>query len=74
MKIEDTKITAEITSSRELNQYLDAGWVLILSYVKHLSDGQQPRFVVAWQKDETPVRPEILDEWERREIRRSKNR
>ena len=74
MKIEDTKLTAEVTSSRELNQYLNEGWVLILSYVKHLSDSQQPRFVVAWQSDDKPVRPEILDEWEKREIRRSKNR
>jgi len=74
MKIEDTKLTTEVTSTRELNQYLKKGWVLILSYVEHLSDGQQPRFVLAWQKDEKPVRPELLDEWEKREIRRSRNR
>lgn len=74
MKLEDTKLTTEIGSSRELNQYLQAGWVLILSYVKHSHDAQEPRFVVAWQSDEKPVRPEILDEWEKREIRRNKNR
>lgn len=74
MSIEDTRLTTEITSSRELNQYLNAGWVLVLSYVKHTHDTQEPRFVVAWQKDEKPVRPEILDEWEKREIRRNKNR
>ena len=74
MNLQDTKLTTEISSSRELNQYLNAGWVLILSYVKHTHDTQEPRFVVAWQKDEKPIRPEILDEWEKREIRRNKNR
>ena len=73
MSVEETKLTAEVSSIRELNLYLNAGWILILSYVKHISDTQQPRFVVAWQKGEEPVYPEILDEWERREIRRSKN-
>lgn len=74
MKIEDTKLTTEVTSTRELNQYLKKGWILILSYVEHLNDGQQPRFVLAWQSEEKPVRPELLDEWEKREIRRSRNR
>jgi hypothetical protein len=74
MSVEDTKTTKEISSSRELNLYLEAGWTLILGYVKHTHDTQEPRFVVAWQKEENPVRPEILDEWEKREIRRNKNR
>ena len=72
MNIENTRLTAEAASSRELNKYLDAGWVLILSYVKHLSDSQQPRFVVAWQNQTEPVYPEILDEWERHEMDRQK--
>ncbi len=74
MNIEDTKLTAEARSVSELNQYLNEGWILILSYVKHQSDNQQPRFVIAWQKDDEPVYPEFLDEWERNEIRRNKNR
>ncbi len=74
MSIEDTKLTAEVTTSRELNQYLKAGWILIQTYVRHQSDNQQPRFVIAWQKTEEAVYPELLDEWERREIRRNKNR
>ena len=74
MSVEETRLTAEVNSITELNLYLDAGWILILSYVKHISDNQQPRFVVAWQKDEEAVYPEILDEWERREIKRNKNR
>lgn len=74
MKIEETRLTAEASSSRELNKYLDAGWVLILGYVKHLNDTQQPRFVVAWQKSEAPVFPELLDEWELNEIDRQKYR
>ncbi len=74
MSIEDTKLTAEVTTIRELNQYLNAGWILLQTYVKHQSDSQQPRFIIAWQKNEEAVYPELLDEWERREIRRSKNR
>jgi hypothetical protein len=72
--IDETRLTAELTSSGELNKYLSEGWVLILSYVKHLSDTQQPRFVVAWQDDTPPVFPEILDEWEQRELWRQTNR
>lgn len=74
LKIQDTKFTAELSSSGELNKYLSEGWVLILSYVKQSNDSHQPRFVVAWQADGPPVFPEMLDEWERREIRRNKNR
>lgn len=74
MNIQDTKLTAELASSGELNKYLGEGWVLILSYVKHANDGQRPRFVVAWQQDGPPVYPEILDEWEQREMHRQRNR
>jgi len=74
MSIEETKITAEVGSSRELNKYLGEGWKLILSYVRHSSDSQQPRFIVAWQKDGEPVYPEMLDEWELNEIDRQMNR
>jgi hypothetical protein len=74
LNIQDTKLTAELASSGELNKYLSEGWVLILSYVKRSSDTQQPRFVVAWQEDGPPVYPEILDEWEQREMDRQRNR
>lgn len=74
MNIEETKLTAEARSTSELNQYLNEGWILILSYVKHQSDNQQPRFVIAWQTDGEPVYPEFLDEWERNEIRKNRNR
>lgn len=74
MDIQDTKLTAEIGSSGELNKYLGEGWTLILSYVKHSRDSHQPKFVVAWQADGPPVFPELLDEWEQREMLRSKNR
>lgn len=74
MNIQDTRLTAEVASSGELNKYLSEGWVLILSYVKHMSDSHQPRFVVAWQADGPPIFPEILDEWEQREIMRQRNR
>ncbi len=74
MSIEDTRITAEVASTRELNKYLAAGWILILSYVRHQSDSQQPRFVVAWQTGDEAVYPEFLDEWELHEIDRQMNR
>lgn len=72
MKLEDTKFVAEAKSVRELNLYLNSGWVLILSYVKHYSDGQEPRFVVAWQKESDPIIPEMLDSWELKEIDRQR--
>jgi hypothetical protein len=68
MNIENTKLTTEVRSIRELNLYLLSGWVLILSYVKHLSDTQEPRFVLAWQDEREPVLPELLDEWELHEL------
>jgi len=70
MNIENTKLTTEVRSIRELNLYLLSGWVLILSYVKHLSDTQEPRFVLAWQDEREPVMPELLDEWELHEMDR----
>lgn len=74
MKIEDTKITAEVRSIRELNLYLLKGWVLVLSYVKHSHDTQEPRFVIGWQKEEEPALPELLDEWELKEMKKYKYR
>ena len=71
MSIEDTRLTIEVDSSRELNQYLQNEWTLILSYVKHQHDTQEPCFVLAWQKDEEPVYPELLDRWERDELRKN---
>lgn len=68
MNIEETKLTAEVSSIRELNLFLLSGWVLILSYVKHYSDGQEPRFVIAWQKEDEPILPELLDAWELHEM------
>jgi hypothetical protein len=72
--IEDTRVTAEVGSIRELNLYLEAGWKLILGYVKHSSDTQDPRFVVGWQDGSDPVMPELLDEWELNEIDRQRYR
>ena len=74
MSIEKTRTTAEAASWRELNRFLDTGWVLILSYIKHTNDTQEPRFVVGWQEESDPVHPEMLDEWELNEIDRQKYR
>lgn len=68
MSMEKTKLTTEVRSVRELNLYLISGWVLILSYVKQISDTQEPRFVLAWQEENEPIVPELLDEWELHEI------
>ena len=74
MSIEKTRTTAEAASWRELNRFLDTGWVLILSYIKHTNDTQEPRFVVGWQDESEPVHPEMLDEWELNEIDNQKYR
>ncbi len=74
MSIEETKITAEVGSSRELNHYLSVGWELILAYVKNSSDNHKPRFVVSWKAETDPIYPEFLDEWELSEIQKNKNR
>jgi len=74
LNIQDTKLTAELSSSTELNKYLSEGWVLILGYVTAASDAQQPRFIVGWHQDGPPVYPELLDEWEQREMSRQKYR
>lgn len=74
MSMEDTRLTTEVRSIRELNLYLLAGWKLILSYVKHLSDTQEPRFVLGWQQESEPVMPELLDEWELNEIKQQQYR
>ncbi|MCC7306908.1 MAG: hypothetical protein IT173_05040 [Acidobacteria bacterium] len=72
--MEDTRLTTEVRSIRELNLYLLAGWKLILSYVKHLSDTQEPRFVLGWQQESEPVMPELLDEWELNELKQQQYR
>ncbi len=74
MALEETKLTAEVGSIRELNLYLLKGWTLLLSYVKHSNDTQQPRFIVGWQDKTEPQMPELLDEWELHEIDRQRYR
>ena len=74
MNLQNTKLTTEVGSIREMNLYLLKGWVLILGYVKHLHDTQEPRFVLGWQQETEPVVPELLDEWELHEIDRQKYR
>jgi hypothetical protein len=72
MAIEETKLTTEVGSIRELNLYLLSGWVLIQTYIKHTNDAQSPRYVLAWQSQDEPMRPELLDEWELHEIDRQR--
>ena len=72
MSIEYTKVVSEVRSVRELTLYLNSGWVLILSYVEHAHDSQEPRFVVGWQLSEKPRIPELLDEWELNEMDRQR--
>lgn len=66
--LHETRLATEVGSVRELNQYLAKGWVLIQTFVRHTHDTQEPRFVLAWQSDEDPIRPEFLDEWEQKEL------
>lgn len=70
LSIEKTKLTCEVGSIRELNQFLIFGWVLLLAYVDHSNDTQHPRFVIGWQTDDEPIIPELLDRWELHELDR----
>ena len=72
MAIEDTKLTTEVGSIRELNLYLLSGWVLIQTYIRQTNDAQSPRYVLAWQSKDEPIRPELLDEWQLHEIDRQR--
>lgn len=74
MTIEDTRLTGEVGSVRELNAFLLSGWKLILTYVDHSNDTQHPKFVIGWQSDDEPVIPELLDAWELHEIDRQRFR
>lgn len=74
MSLEETKLTGEVSTIRELNIFLLAGWKLILTYVDHSNDTQHPRFVIGWQSDDEPVIPELLDAWELREIAKQRYR
>jgi len=68
LPIENTGLTTEAGSTIELNKNLKAGWLLILSYMQHSNDNQQPRFVLDRQKTEKPIRPDLFDGCELREI------
>jgi hypothetical protein len=72
MAIEDTKLTTEVGSIREVNLYLLSGWVLIQTYVQQTNGAQSPRYVLAWQSPDEPARPELLDRWELSEIDRQR--
>ncbi len=74
MSLDDTKLTGEVGTIRELNLFLLSGWKLILTYVDHSNDTQHPRFVIGWQSEDEPVIPELLDEWERKELERQRFR
>jgi hypothetical protein len=74
MSIEETRLTGEVGTTRELNAYLLAGWKLILTYAETSNGGQQPRYVIAWQNQEEPVMPELLDAWELNELDRQRYR
>lgn len=74
MNLQDTKLTTEVGTIRELNLYLMHGWVLILGYVRHSHDTQEPRFVLGWVTNDEPHMPELLDEWELHEIDRQRYR
>jgi hypothetical protein len=74
MSIEDTKLTGEVGSVRELNAFLLVGWKLILTYAETANGSQHPRYVISWQNEGEPVMPEMLDAWELSEMDRMKYR
>jgi hypothetical protein len=53
LKAEDIKETIETKSLEEANKYVALGWLLIDNYKMN----DQTFYMVAWTKNETPVRP-----------------
>ena len=57
---------AEIIGTQKLNEYVKLGWDMTLAYAKPVvwsDDGNtvtevRPAFVVAWNKDSEPVKPQ----------------
>jgi hypothetical protein len=58
--LEETKELITLTNTREVNEYLALGWRLVDKYVTGEIEGprhESLHFVLAWQQEETPVRP-----------------
>lgn len=72
MSLEDTKVTRDIRSTSELNDFLEKGWVLIMTYVDDVGEigapSGRPHFVVSWQGQGTPEYP---DSYGAGEVRKS---
>jgi hypothetical protein len=63
MNIESSKFIVEVAEYREVNNYLQLGWVLINQYVIDVGEpgqpSQRPRFILAWQNhDDEPQHPQ----------------
>lgn len=64
MELEKIRRVEELTSVSELNQYLELGWVTVLSFVvAHNTEepgrvSLSPRYHVAWTQDGQPQYPQ----------------
>jgi hypothetical protein len=58
MSLEDTKVTQDLRSTSQLNDFLEKGWVLIIAYVDDVGEigapSGRPHFVVSWQAQGAP--------------------
>jgi hypothetical protein len=58
--LEETKELVTLTDTDEVNAYLALGWRLLDKYVTGEIEGprhESLHFVLAWQQEETPVKP-----------------
>jgi hypothetical protein len=72
MTLEDTKCTQDLRSTRELNDFLEKGWILIMTYLDDVGEigapSGRPHFLVACQEQSAPQYP---DDHSVEEVRRS---
>lgn len=61
-RLEDTRQVMTLTDPAAVNEYLELGWKLIDKHVTASTDPERRdetlHFIVAWQSDEVPVRPD----------------
>lgn len=63
MELDKIKHVVELSSTQELDRYLELGWVVTLCYVEECPTGdagcvsRTPKYHVAWTRDDAPQYP-----------------
>ncbi len=68
-RLEDTREVLRIHDEQDLNKHLQLGWRLIDKFVTTSLEAngrqEQIHYLVAWQSDDAPLRPEAVPEFRR---------